>query len=347
MSLPNTNLEQAVTYASFSSDGSLEVSSQMDEDQRRQQYSSLLDKVQNPIKVASLLVRLEEDTPYFQLCSDENVHSYFQRFGVPISSRKDLELFIETLGDRVRTLADSNETVKAQLAERDYRNRLAALPSAISKLEEQVNKYDALKKPFAAVMRYVWEAIVLQGFKMSEDGSKASELYRGKITIKPHPKNAKAVHIKIDLKEKLEDSKNILEFVFKPIYKIKTITKERTYFWDKKEKVQTEEVDFFVFLPMRQFDGSVGYNCGNYGEKYICKGINEYSFCTIINNPSSFIDLLMKETLANPDQNTESFETYLKLIFNLPKLMHNYADRTRVNLGDVLGRIVDENTNDN
>ncbi|NQV91335.1 hypothetical protein HQ489_02580 [Candidatus Woesearchaeota archaeon] len=345
MSLPETGLEQALSYTSFSADGSLEVSSQMGDDQRRAQYGTLLDQVQDPNKVAALLVRLEEDNPYFQLCSDENIHAYFQRFGISIASQRDLELFNETLGERVRTLADSNETVKAQLAERDYKRELGALPSVISKLEEQVHEYGALKKPFSAVMRYVWEAVTQEDFRMHEEGSKATEPYEGKITIEPHELNPKAVHIKIKLSNEDEDE---LDFVLKPTYKTKKVTIERSYWLNGNKEVTTDEVENLTLLPIILFNKLISRNFHWSGRQYIEDGIiykDKSKKVILMNQSSDFVDMLVQETLTKPDQYSKYLETYLKLILNFPKIMHNYTDRTRVNLGTVLERITSDYTN--
>src|SRR3989344_7162998 len=136
---PKTDLEKALTYAVVA-DEAIEISPQLEGDLKISQYQKLLDRVDSPEKVGELLIKLEDDQPYLQLCSDDTIKGYFARWKIPICSRADLDLFSQTLAERVNTLAESNPRVESQVKQRAYLKQLRELPAALSKLEETVSE---------------------------------------------------------------------------------------------------------------------------------------------------------------------------------------------------------------
>jgi len=233
---PKTDLEKALTYAVVA-DEAIEISPQLEGDLKISQYQKLLDRVDSPEKVGELLIKLEDDQPYLQLCSDDTIKGYFARWKIPICSRADLDLFSQTLAERVNTLAESNPRVESQVKQRAYLKQLRELPAALSKLEETVSGYDVLNEPVAAVLRYVWEAVTKYGFKMEEEGQNAIEKYDGNISIKTFNK---AVHIEI------KNHYDTLEFYI--CQKIKLIVnqslKKRKFWFDKKEETVTNVPEY-------------------------------------------------------------------------------------------------------
>lgn len=334
MAPSSSTIEQAVHYAQLKGN-LIETNSRLDRDQKREEYVRLLDQVDSPQNVAELQLRFEEDKPYFQLCDDKAIASYFSRWKVPITTKSDLDLFSDALAEKVTALALYDEKVRAQLEQRDYRKQLRELPAALSNLEQAISEYDTLKLPFKAVMRYAWEAISLDGFKMEEDGSKAIEQYPGHISIQPYYN--KSVHMKIVL-----DNDDTFRVYIKPRYKTRVVApaKKRKFWFDAKEKVEeTEEIETIEILPMNFFN--TVYN--NNSSYCLEKGRLDSKIFKI--PPESILDLLKEITIKNFDRYETSFQTFLQIILSLPKFMNNHASRKTESMKSILQR-VSKQTND-
>lgn len=346
MTPPGSDIEKAVHYAVLNG-SSIDTSSQLGDDQKREQYGQLLNQVDSPQRVAELQLRFEEDKPYFQLCDDEAIASYFSRWNVPIATRRDLDLFSDALAEKVTALAPYDESVRTQLEQRDYRRQLRELPATLSSLEQAVSEYDALKPSFKAVMRYVWEAVALDGFKMREDGRKATEEYKGDISIQPI--GNKAVHMKIVLSEN-----DTFELYLNPRYKTQVTVpaKKRRFWFDVKEKVEeTDEIGAVEALPMRFFDRHYPKNTDlrhvdghNYQKEpaTFCVKRGKLDSEIFRTQAGCVVDLLKEINMMNPDKYGESFQTYLQIVLNLPKLMNNYANRTRESMQGILQRVSEQ-----
>ena len=334
-----TSLERALTYAVVA-DEIIKISPQLERDQKISQYQKLLDQIDSPEKVGELLLKLEDQKPYFQLCSDEAIADYFSRFQVPITSRKDLDLFAETLAEKVDTLAESNPKVESQVKQRAYLKQLQELPVALSKLEETVSGYGALNKPVAAILRYVWEAVTKYGFRMKEEKKEAFGSNK-LICIQSGP--GKSVYIKISLDENRDEEQfNSLEFYLNPIFK--EITEEKKSFFRKKRISfkKTEELTSFEILPIVIID-SIFIEYQNYYNSRINNRKTRIEEC-IANqkklgggiDSKVFVDQLKLKILECPERYASVSQRHIEILLDLPIIMDNYTKRTTKTLKDIL-----------
>lgn len=350
---PNTGIEKALHYAMVRVEtGSIEPNQQLDEDKKREQYTTLLDQVDLPQKVAELQLRFDEDKPYFDLCGDEAIAAYFSRWGVPIHSRRDLTLFSEALADKVRVLAPYDENVQRQLAQRDYQKQLQELPAAISRLEQTVSEFDALKPSFNAVLRYVWEAVTHQGFKMEEDGDKAIKKYPGAISIQAVVYNS-IVYDSVRMQVRLS-TQDSFEWYLTPHYKDKIVVpaRKRRFWLDRKaETEKTNELERLEILPINLF--TTGYD-KNTEKILIVEGFFDRALFydpvelyikekhpdavkrVVRVSPEELADLLKGIAVKSPDRRLKSFQTGLRLVLNLPILMGNYTKRLEGSMRNIL-----------
>lgn len=319
MTPPNSGIERALHYA-IVNDHSIETSSKLDDDLKKEQYEKLLDQIDSPQKVVELQLRLEEDKPYFQLFDDGAIASYFSRWNVPITTKRDLDLFSDTLAEKVMALAPYNEKVRAQVEQQQYIKQLKGLPAALASLEQAVSEYDTLKPSIRAVVRYVWEAVALNGFKMKEEGSKALQPYQGNLSIQPwyEPWSKKGVEVRITLKK----DEDIFRFLINPKYKERILVpaKKRKLWFDRKEKSEkTEELETIGVSHLMIFD------CQRYAHNNI--------------SPEDIVDQLKKTGMIDLDKYGNSFQTYLEILLSLPKLMNNYTQRTTKSMKGILQRV--------
>ena len=168
MTAPRTDIERAFAYAEHHPQNGLTVSPQLAQDQKVVQYQRIVLQLKDTGALINLQIQLDQDLPYFALCSDENLQAYFGRWKLPIESKADLQLFSEVLSERIREAATSDSTAQQYLQQKEYQTQLRELPQAVSQLESTIKEYDVLKAPFTAVMRYVYAA-VSQGFSMTEN----------------------------------------------------------------------------------------------------------------------------------------------------------------------------------
>ena len=166
--VPKTNLEKAITYPLFNTDGSIELNPSLEEERKVVRYNQLLQQqVASPERLVELQLQLGEKEAFFELCEDEGIANYFGQMGIPISSRRDLQLFSYALSLKISSLDQRDEGVGTALEQLTYRRQLQQLPRAMSQLERTLSDFDSLKEPFEAMIRYVWEKVVLDGFEMN------------------------------------------------------------------------------------------------------------------------------------------------------------------------------------
>ena len=110
--------------------------------------------------------------PYLEISPDKEIKTYFEKKGINnITNKEELKSFYNHLEDKIAELSDSSdERVKLYFEKREYLKQLERLPSNLSKLEQTVNSgFEGLKVPFRAVMNYVWDAVINQGFEMNDN----------------------------------------------------------------------------------------------------------------------------------------------------------------------------------
>lgn len=303
------DIERAIFYASHTSTG-VGVSPQLEKDQKEKEYQSLVSRLENFDKVMSLQERLEQDLPYFELASDENIRSYFSRWGVSIDSKEDLKLFSYVLGERLGELAKSSDSAQKAIQEKEYRLQLRGLPAAISRMNDSLVQLDQFKAPFEAVIRYV-NKLICSGFSMNEDGSSALEKYDGHLVIShfsddnssPLPTiNYCNCSIRICTIQRLEKECKIYNL-------------EKKHWWRKAKKVERLERYFTEDISYALKFGGCYYGNGNSFEN------------------------LKRFVRDNPSTNLPILRDFLGIMFNLPKYIHNYALRTSQQINSVLGDI--------
>lgn len=345
--VPKNDLEKALTYTHFSP-GGVEVSSQLEMDQKSSGYSGLLTQI-SPERIVELQLRLDEDIPYFQISSDESIGIYFARFGIPISSRADLELFSSALAQRIDSLDKKDEKVGSALEHLGYIRQLHQLPQALSKLEKSVSNFEQLSNPFKAVVEYVWTNVHKNKFRMKEEGISASEPYPANVEITPSQNSSVDVSIVIKGKE------DRLDFYIHPVYKTKEVVKsEKGWFGTQKKIVVREKVgepERLELIPIRIFDitwtknaqiyNSSQYPKGHYVDQrvtqYLANDLDGKSMSDVIRfGADASLIVFSKTALTYPDAYMKSLQTYIEVILRLPSIMHNYAERTSGTLQKVL-----------
>lgn len=93
-------LERSMGSADFCSPTSIEPRS-LASDAFREKHLSLLDRIRSPEKLVDLQLKLSEEEPYFALCTDEAIAAYFSKWGIPISTKRELELFGLAIDERI------------------------------------------------------------------------------------------------------------------------------------------------------------------------------------------------------------------------------------------------------
>lgn len=341
--VPRNGLEKALMSPVFT-EGGIEMNPELEENQKISEFGKLLSQIDSPERIIELQLKLDEQFPYFQISPEEAIRDYFSNFGIPISNKRDLELFSFALAQRVDELDRSDEKVGSALKQRDYRIQLQTLPRILSDLERTVSDFEVLKAPFEAVIRYVWETSQ-KGFRMKEEGRNALEQYPGKLTI---DSGTHSYSITIELQS---DNQDVLEFHVTPKVKFDVVeeVRKRRFFRDgrvsKDIPIRTEGFDI---LPCRIFDRTWGENINNelYDGNNWVKGtsyyITHHKIEGVYNERVSVfgsdeaIDSFVSEMLIDPDSRIQSFQAYLKIFFNLPNIMNNYAERTRTGLKNML-----------
>ncbi len=134
-------------------------------------YDKALVKNGSVLGLLDQLIELDGTKPYLKISPDNEIKSYFGKKGISnVTNKKELESFYNHLENKIAELSDSSdERVKLYFEKREYLKQLNELPSNLSKLEQTVSSgFEGLKVPFNAVMNYVWEAVINQGFEMEE-----------------------------------------------------------------------------------------------------------------------------------------------------------------------------------
>lgn len=344
-----SSLELALRYVQASvrmGRDSLEISPALAEDEQKIVYAKLVDLIESPERVFDFLLRFEDQRAYFQICEDSAIADYFAQFKIPIASKRDIDLFSQVLADRARDLANSDTRLELELEKRGYQRQLQEMPVALSRLKQTIARFDDLEKPFSAIVRYIWETVVLHDFRMQEIGNNALARYDGRILLEPFGAK-KVVHV-----EYFRDDKDRLEFFIKPTFKLKReeVIIKRFFFPDTKDYIlrESDEVQSFEIVPLRSFDYDSS-NCKGRHLKFVfphdlkidvehyLHGGDAGHACRL--TLSEFIDDLKTTAIASPDQYIPSLKAYLWTLFNLPRLITNYSQRTNESLKTVLTSI--------
>ncbi len=339
---PENNLERALVSARFGPEG-IVVNPKTEEEQKVLQYEGVLSQIESPERLIELQLRLEEDLPYFQISSDESIRDYFTRFGVQITDKRDLQLFSYALANQIDSLDKTDERVGPSLENLSYRRQLHQFPKVLSDLEKTVSDFSSLNAPFDVALHYAWEAVQKKGFKMDEKGENATDPYDAQIIIEPYP--GESIHFLI----KINDSDS-LEFYLHPKYKTRKAV-VRKGFWKQRVIVEedTGESKGLGIIPLKIFDRKWNKNIEKRNYKGV-SGITQYDYPVLAymaNNlhkdelaelvrfdAERMLKVLVDHSLIIPDLYMKSLQTYLGIILRLPKIMHNYVERTK---GDLIG----------
>lgn len=349
------DVERAILYAVPDSEG-IAVSPLHAQHEKETQYQRAIEGISGIEQLIALQERLEQDLPYFQLSTNENIAAYFSRWNVPIGCKSDLTLFSSVLAEKIAEAARSDRTAGTHLANQAYRLQLRELPSALTSLEQTLAGFDALKAPFDAVLRYVWEAVALHGFSMNEDGRKATEPYKAFLIVEPHSQNKKAMHLQIT--RKCEGMKSdVFEIYVSPKYKTREVVTVKKGWFGRTRKetstVETEEVDILRIVPIRMFDRKWVANSYNddgglqsNAEHFLRTGNEERYYSHIpsanVTTSAGFIDEMRHEVIKNPDSYVPSLQEYLRIILQLPKYLYNYPVRQRQQVSSLLDNVCTE-----
>lgn len=340
--VPSSDLERALMSTRFNGEG-IQTDSSSIETQRIEEFQGVLAGI-NPERIIDLQIRLDEDLPYFQISSDESIRDYFSRFGVPITNKRDLELFSSALSERVSSLDKENEKVRTNLEGLAYRKQLHDLPRVLKSLDQTLSNFNALEAPFEVVMRYVFEQ-TSRGFKMKENGNKALEPYPGVLSVTP---DQGCFQVEYTLGDE-----DVLAFGVAKEKRIELVdkVKKRRFLPDKNVKrnafIETgESLGFPLKIFGREWRGNKEVWIPNLGcyrgalEAYTHHNFfNEY---VVKIKTGKLIGSFVSAMLADPDRYAKSFQVYLKTLFNLPSIMHNYTLRTEMTLKESLDSTIKE-----
>lgn len=118
------------------------------------------------LELIDVLRCLDENKPYIELSKNGEVGEFLGKKykDIPVHNVKEFYSFYESLTDRIEQLADTNESAKTYLEHANYQKELNELPSLMNKLERF--SLNGLEPAFKAVMEYVYDAVMNQGFGM-------------------------------------------------------------------------------------------------------------------------------------------------------------------------------------
>jgi hypothetical protein len=115
------------------------------------------------LEIVDSILYLDTIKPYVELSQNGEVGEFLQKRNYPvIHTKTDFDYLYESLINRIDTLKGKDERVKTYLQRTEYQKQMAQLPVLMSKLEKI--SLDELKPKFKAVMEYVYDAVMNEGF---------------------------------------------------------------------------------------------------------------------------------------------------------------------------------------
>lgn len=131
----------------------------------KKDYDSYLNQ-KSILELIDIMNCLEENKPYIKLSHNGEVGDFLKEkySDIPISNVKEFDTFYESLNNKIAELADTDKRAKIFLEQANYQRELNELPKLMNKLEKF--SLDAIKPKFEAVLEYVYDAVMNQGFGM-------------------------------------------------------------------------------------------------------------------------------------------------------------------------------------
>ncbi len=133
------------------------------------EYENKVDNYLNDKSVLELvdtMMYLDHIKPGVELSKNGEVGEFLEKKykDIPVHSVKDFNSFYESLNNKISQLADTDQKLKIFLEQTSYQRELNEFPQLMNKLK-RIN-FEELKPKFEAVMEYVYDAVMNEGFEI-------------------------------------------------------------------------------------------------------------------------------------------------------------------------------------
>ncbi len=284
------------------------------------------------LDIVDSIMYLDTIKPYVGLSQNGEVGEFLQRRNIPVvHSKSDFDYLYNSLMDKIVKLEGKDERAKTYLQHANYQKQMTELPALMSKLEKTAIKFDVLKEPFKAIMKYVYSII-------DED---KIEINNGEINLFKKGEGPEIISIsntcednddvcliaeydkkwKNNLQCKLNEFFHIHLYPVYEVIKHEGIEMKKTLFGNREKKVYTKTAEL----------KDVGITmCSYYNERYYD---DERSSST-----GEFIDYLVK-TVKSGKIKRENFLGIIKTLVNLPNIINNNIGKSEERLNNLLSEI--------
>jgi hypothetical protein len=326
---PN-DIVTALTYAAPGPDESgealIRVSPDLELARKNEDYAKRLEGVDTQ-SLIDLQFKFSDNLPYLKLCSDERIREYFAQWNLPIESRTDLELFSQTLAERITTLARDDSGARRYVKQREYGAQLAKLPQEISDFSKEISDFKFLEKPLEALVKLAFDSAIDHGFVMNENGEDAIEKYEGKIKIMKYCEGAVEVE--------LTTSDSSLNFFIIPAMCKRT---EKKGFFSLKREIYEYPKGEYIIVPAKLLD--VNYDKFEIGHflQHVYHGYERETYYSRVSRThiGGYISLIRQKVLENPKKFIPSIIELSRLILHFPAYVQNYARKTVSEFGEAV-----------
>jgi hypothetical protein len=271
-----------------------------------QNFDKALAKNGSVIGLLDLLMDLDRVKPYLELSKNGEIKEYFEKKGISeVVNKKQLASFYNALENKITDLADSDERARLYFEKREYLKQLDSLPQKLSQLENLASSgFDGLKAPFKAVMSYVWNAVIEDGFEMKEGDFKLAIKKVNNLTVSFYfpdiYSNTHAYYFHLlktgeSKKEKIGEG-----FLGRPKYKL----------------VEQVNPNFFVQALVEEYFLHGFWDWGD-------SAFNTNSYTVSLDK---FVENL-KDIAVENLENMEKIKDFIRIILGLPKRMNKYLNK--------------------
>ncbi|MCX6747229.1 MAG: hypothetical protein NTU63_03815 [Candidatus Pacearchaeota archaeon] len=296
------------------------------------------------LELVDTVMYLDTIKPYVELSQNGEVGEFLQKRNIPVvHNRTDFDYLYESLRDKLVELRDKgDEKAKLFFEKREYSRQLDSLPQRLSQLEKTASiRFDELKPAFKAVMRYVWNAVIENGFEMDDRNDVDDDLEinsRFGLSIKKSGNLSVSVLGQKHYKNKDRDRKEYafyFELVKKWEYKKKKIGKRG--FLIKRPKYKTieginPEPFMFTSLGKNYYAPDKEQFFNNYEHRLNWDKMQKVSV-------DDLVDYLKKVAITNPNNHLDDIGNFIKVILTLPVKIDDYLKIQEINLGGLLEEI--------
>ncbi len=151
-------------------------------------------------EIVDMVLELGGEIPYLEISPEKETTRYCEKKNIPVENIGELKLFYNNLEDKLEEIRDSDERAQKYFEHRAYEKQLHELPDLLNKFEN-ISLYK-LKPKFEAVMEYVYDAVINNGFIMNNELAKIHPYRNKKVSFEIMAKGGKSQRTNFYLSKK-------------------------------------------------------------------------------------------------------------------------------------------------